>query len=124
MAKKSPLKHYFDLRQRLIDNKNFLLQIATAKSDKSRCKLIKAAKSDNLNVLRDLLRNIANRSIEIEKSIYYQLQNKNKVQDLVKILKRFQKYPGIYSSERNLRQFLINSISLLPYIIKTILKNG
>ena len=59
------------------------------------------------------------------KEIYvgHELENKNKVQDLVRILNRFQKHPGIYSSEKNLRQFLINSNRLLPYVIKTILKD-
>ena len=80
MLKRSPLKHYFELRQRLIDNKDFLVQITSAKTEKSREGLLQSAASEQLNLLRDLL--------------------------------------------KNLRQFLKSSSKLLPYIIKTILKDG
>ena len=124
MVKKGPLKQYFEFKERLIENKDFLLQIASAKSAKSRCKLISQARGLSLNVLRDLFKNIADRNIEIEKSIFLHLERKKSVQDLVQILKKFQKHPTIYRSENKLRQFLVKYNNLLPYIIKTILKNG
>ena len=124
MLKRSPLKHYFELRQRLIDNKDFLVQIASAKTEKSRARLLQSAASEQLNLLRDLLKNIAERNIDIDKTIYYQLESKKRVEDLNKVLKKFIKHPEIYRKDKNLRQFLKSSSKLLPYIIKTILKDG
>ena len=124
MLKRSPLKHYFELRQRLIDNKDFLVQIASAKTEKSRARLLQSAASEQLNLLRDLLKNIPERNIDIDKTIYYQLESKKRVEDLNKVLKKFIKHPEIYRKDKNLRQFLKSSSKLLPYIIKTILKDG
>ena len=124
MLKRSPLKHYFELRQRLIDNKDFVVQIASAKTEKSRARLLQSAASEQLNLLRDLLKNIAERNIDIDKTIYYQLESKKRVEDLNKVLKKFIKHPEIYRKDKNLRQFLKSSSKLLPYIIKTILKDG
>ena len=124
MLKRSPLKHYFELRQRLIDNKYFLVKIASAKTEKSRARLLQSAASEQLNLLRDLLKNIAERNIDIDKTIYYQLESKKRVEDLNKVLKKFIKHPEIYRKDKNLRQFLKSSSKLLPYIIKTILKDG
>ena len=83
MVKESPLKPFFELRQRLTDNKQFLVQVASAKSEAARRRLILQAKSDHLDILRDLIKNIADRNIEIEKALYYELENKKKTQDLV-----------------------------------------
>ena len=124
MLKRSPLKHYFELRRRLIDNKDFLVQIASAKTEKSRARLLQSAASEQLNLLRDLLKNIPERNIDIDKTIYYQLESKKRVEDLNKVLKKFIKHPEIYRKDKNLRQFLKSSSKLLPYIIKTILKDG
>ena len=124
MVKKSPLSHYFELKQRLLDNKAFLVQLASAKSEKSCQKLIQKASSVHLQILRDLIKNIANRNIEIEKSIFYQLENKKLVLVLVKVLKKFQKQPDIYHRKNQLRQFLLDTSKLLPYLIKTILKQN
>ena len=124
MLKRSPLKHYFELRQRLNDNKDFLVQIASAKTEKSRPRLLQSAASEQLNLLRDLLKNIPERNIDIDKTIYYRLESKKRVEDLNKVLKKFIKHPEIYRKDKNLRQFLKSSSKLLPYIIKTILKDG
>ena len=124
MVKKSPLSHYFELKQRLLDNKAFLVQLASAKSEKSCQKLIQKASSVHLQILRDLIKNIADRNIEIEKSIFYQLENKKLVLVLVKVLKKFQKQPDIYRRKNQLRQFLLGTSKLLPYLIKTILKQN
>ena len=123
MVKESPLKTYFELKQRFIDNKQFLVQVARAKSETARRRIVQQAKNHQLEILRALIKNIADRNIEIEKSLYHQLENKKKTQEVVKILKKFQKQPSIYSDSRHLRQFLLNSISVLPYLVKTILKH-
>ena len=124
MVKKSPLSHYFELKQRLLDNKAFLVQLASTKSEKSCQKLIQKASSVHLQILCDLIKNIADRNIEIEKSIFYQLENKKLVLVLVKVLKKFQKQPDIYRRKNQLRQFLLGTSKLLPYLIKTILKQN
>ena len=123
MVKESPLKTYFDLKQCFIDNKQFLVQVARAKSETARRRIVQQAKNHQLEILRALIKNIADRNFEIEKSLYYQLENKKKTQEVVKILKKFQKQPSIYSDSRHLRQFLLNSNSVLPYLVKTILKH-
>ena len=109
----------FKLRQRLLDNKPFLVEIEKAKRKKKIEKLIKQASSSELDILRDLLKNISDKNIEISKSV---LNTKKKIDNVVSVIARYQRTPSIHKSQSSLRRFLLKFSPVLPVIAKTVLK--
>ena len=109
----------FKLRQRLLDNKPFLVEIGKAKRKKTLEKLIKQANSSELDILRDLLKNISEKNIEISKSV---LNTKKKFDNVVSLIASYQRTPSIHKSQSSLQRFLLKFIHVLPVIAKTVLK--
>ena len=122
MVKETYVKKLLELRKLLIANKTFLVQIKSAASPRKRKKLLKEADRNQLELLRDLIKNIEKENVEIKKSIFNELESRHKVKSLVKIISKFRKNPHIYSTIRHLRQFLLSIESVLPYIIQSVLK--
>ena len=120
MGKLTGVSKYFAFRQRLIEEKEFLVCLAYTKTEKSREKLLKGATTNHLILLRDLVINIAEKNIEIGKEIFHQLQKRKKVSDLAKLISRIKRSPGV--SDKKLRLLLLKFNPIIPYIIKSILK--
>ena len=120
MAKLTGVSKYFALRQRFIDNKKFLVLLAKAKTEKAREKQLKAATERELFVLKDLILNIAWKNIEIAKDIFHLLERKKKVKELTKLISIINRSPQV--SGKKLRILLLKFSSIIPYILKSILK--
>ena len=120
MVRSTSVSKYFTFRQRLIDNKNFLVLLAQAKTEKVRVKLLRLATNSQLNVLKDLVLNIADKNIEIGKEIYKKLLRKKKVKDPGKLINRIKRSPEV--SVKKLRLLLLKYNCTLPFIIQSILQ--
>ena len=120
MVRSTSVSKYFIFRQRLVDNKNFLVSLAQAKTEKARGKILRLATNSQLNVLKDLILNIAEKNIEIGKEIYKKLLRKKKVKDLGKLVSRIKRSPEV--SEKKLRLLLLKFNCSLPFIIQSILQ--
>ena len=120
MVRSTSVSKYFLFRQRLVDNKNFLVSLAQAKTEKARGKILRLATNSQLNVLKDLILNIAEKNIEIGKEIYKKLLRKKKVKDLGKLVSRIKRSPEV--SEKKLRLLLLKFNCSLPFIIQSILQ--
>ena len=118
MVKPTLISEAFKFKQRLIENKQFLVNLEKTKTNKSRVKLLHSANSGQLHILRDLIKSIHAKDIEISKSI---LKSKKKVKVVIDLINKFQKTPSIYKSDSFLRRFLLKFVSVLPIIAKTVL---
>ena len=111
--------YFFKLKTQLLQNKNFLVQIEKSKSKKRIEKLLKTASSSELDILRDLSKNIADKNIQISKT---NLNTKKKFENIVKLIASFQRTSTINKSQASLRRFLLKFSNILPVVAKTVLK--
>ena len=120
MVKVAGVSRYFAFRQRLIENKTFLVDFAKARTEQAREKLVKSASPSQLLVLKDLVLNIAEKNIEIDKHLFQYLQKKKKVKDLTHLISRIKRSPEV--PEKKLRLLLFKFNSVLPCMIKSVLQ--
>ena len=119
MVKVGVISQAFKFRQRLIDNKPFSQSIEKSKSRKKTEKLIKKANSTELDILRELIKNIAKKNIEVSKSI---LNTKKKFAGIVSLISSYMRMSTIHRSQKSLRKFLLKFSTVLPIAAKTVLK--
>ena len=120
MGKVTGVSRYFVFRQQLIDNKNFLVLLAEAKSNKAREKLLKGCALSQIHVLKDLILNIGEKNIEIDRTIFQNLKKKKKVQELNKLIRRVKQSPD--ASEKKLKFLLLKFNPVLPFVIRSVLQ--
>ena len=118
MVKTSLISEAFNLKKRLVDNKQFLVDIEKSKTSKRREKLLIKANNIQLHVIRDLIKAIAAKDIEINKSI---LKKNKHIKQVVELIKKFHRTTSIYKSDASLRRFLIKYTHVLPLIVKAVL---
>ena len=68
MVKVTAISEAFELKQRLIDNKPFLVNIEKSKTKKRLEKIVKSASVAELNILKDLIKNIAKDRFEMKRT--------------------------------------------------------
>ena len=107
------------LRNRLIKHKSFLVQIEQAKSNEERITLIKKAQDKQLRVLKALIGGITKKKIDISREIFNQLEASGKIPYL---LRQFKKTSDIYQDQKRLKSVLIKLSTVLPILIRAILK--
>ena len=108
----------FKLRQRLIDNKHFLKEIEKSKTKARVEKLLKSASAPELDILREIIKNIAAKNIHISKSI---LNSKKKFDSVVTLIASFQRKSTINKSQGSLKKFLVKFSHILPIVAKTVI---
>ena len=118
MVKPTLISQAFHLKQRLIDNKQFLVNIEKSKTNKGREKLLRNASNSELPIFRDLIKAISAKDIEISKSI---LKRNKQIRLVVDLIKKFQRTPSIHKSDASLRRFLMKFVAVLPLVAKTVL---
>ena len=119
MVKPTVISETFKFKQRLIDNKPFLVNIERSKTKKKIEKLLKSATISELDILRDLIKNIAAKNIPINKSI---INSKKKFDNIVSLISSFERTSSIHSSKVSLRRFLLKLSNILPVIAKSFKK--
>ena len=118
MVKSTLISEAFKLKQRLIENKQFLVNIEKSKTCKAREKLLQQANISELHIIRDLIKAIAAKDIEISKNL---LKKNKQIKHIIELIRTFQRTPTLYKSDTSLRRFLIKFINVLPLIAKTVL---
>ena len=119
MVKVTAISEAFELKQRLIDNKPFLVNIEKSKTKKRLEKIVKSASVAELNILKDLIKNIAAKDIQISKSI---VNSKKKIDSIIALISSFRRTSSIHKSQPALRKFLLKFSSILPVITRTVLQ--
>ena len=119
MVRPTVISEAFKFKQRLLDNISFLVNIEKSKTKKKIEKLLKSATISELDILRDLIKNIAAKNIPINKSI---INSKKKFDNIVSLISSFERTSSIHSSKVSLRRFLQKFSNILPVIAKSVLK--
>ena len=78
--------------------------------------MIKKANSTELDILRELIKNIAKKNIEVSKSI---LNTKKKFAGIVSLISSYMRMSTIHRSQKSLRKFLLKFSTVLPIAAKT-----
>ena len=110
-------KRYAVFKERLIENKGFLKQVAET-STKNRKRVLHGATISQLKILRDLIQKIyLKKKISIPKRIF---KGYKKNLDYLALKLNGQK---VYK-RKELQKIFDHSIKVLPHLVKLILKNG
>ena len=119
MVKTSIIKTAIKFRQDLTENKNFLLQVEKSKTERKTEKLIRSASKSELCILKDLIKNMSDKNIQISKNL---LDTKKKYGSVVSLITSFKRTSSIHKSQASLRRFLIKFARTLTIIVKTVLQ--
>ena len=97
-----------------------MLQIVKATGDAQRKKIIKVAKSNELFVLKDLVKSVVEKKIDISREIFDQLVQSGKIPY---ILRQFKNVPNLHKDKTKLKSTLFKINKVLPLFIRAILKD-